>query len=112
MIIENGIQYQEVQKYRQSQSSSEPFLVTHFDKYQKVFDLSDFQLQNTNENYFKNHQSSMNTKELKEAIDSTQTRLRALQDRVELEMAYDLPFIRSRILEDRQREREDRKSVV
>src|SRR5690625_4393415 len=48
----------------------------------------------------------MNTKELKEAIDSTQTRLRALQDRVELEMAYDLPFIRSRILEDRQRERD------
>lgn len=106
MILEEGIQYQEVQRYRQSQSSSEPFLVTHFDKYQKVFDLSDFQLQNTNENYFKNHQSSMNTKELKEAIDSTQTRLRALQDRVELEMAYDLPFIRSRILEDRQRERD------
>src|SRR5690625_7403690 len=77
IILEEGIQYQEVQRYRQSQSSSEPFLVTHFDKYQKVFDLSDFQLQNTNENYFKNHQSSMNTKELKEAIDSTQTRLRA-----------------------------------
>lgn len=106
MILEEGKQYQEVQRYRQSQSSSEPFMVTHFEKYQKVFDLSDFQLQNTNENYFKNHQSSMNTRELKEAIDSTQTRLRALQDRVELEMAYDLPFIRSRILEKRQRERD------
>jgi len=111
MILEDGKQYQEVQRYRQSQSSSEPFMVTHFERYQKVFDLSAFQLQNTNESYFKNHQSSMNTKELRGAIDSTRSRLNSLHDRVELEMAYDLPFIRSKILEQRQRERDSLEKV-
>src|SRR5699024_9129995 len=111
MILEDGKQYQEVQRYRQSQSSSEPFMVTHFERYQKVFDLSAFQLQNTNESYFKNHQSSMNTKEMRGAIDSTRSRLNSLHDRVELEMAYDLPFIRSKILEQRQRERDSLEKV-
>lgn len=111
MILEDGKQYQEVQRYRQSQSSSEPFMVTQFERYQKVFDLSAFQLQSTNESYFKNHQSSMNTKELRAAIDSTRSRLNALHDRVELEMAYDLPFIRSKILEQRQLERDSLQNV-
>src|SRR5690606_28287396 len=103
MELENGHQYQEVKRYNRSQSTNEPFMVTHFDKYQKVFDLSDFQLKSTNENYFKNHESTMNTKQLRETIDSTKVKMDQLLDRVDLEMAYELPFIRSAILEERRR---------
>lgn len=104
MKLENGRQYQEVKRYNRGQTANEPFMVTHFDEYQKVFDLSDFQLKSTNENYFKNHESTMNTVQLRETIDSTKTRIENLQDRVDLEMVYELPFIRSSILEERERE--------
>src|SRR5690606_424299 len=104
MVLENGRQYQEVNRYNRGNTTNEPFMVTHFEKYQKVFDLSDFQLKSTNENYFKNHESTMNTVQLRETIDSTKTRIENLQDRVDLEMVYELPFIRSSILEERERE--------
>lgn len=103
MELENGHQYQEVKRYNRSNTSNEPFMVTHFDKYQKVFDLSDFQLKSTNENYFKNHESTMNTQQLRETIDSTKLRMTEMLDRVDLQMVYELPFIRSSILEERQR---------
>lgn len=106
MELENGHQYQEVKRYNRGQSANEPFMVTHFDKYQKVFDLSDFQLKSTNENYFKNHESTMNTEQLRKTIDSTKNRMNDLLDRVDLEMTYELPFIRSAILEERQRTKE------
>lgn len=105
MVLENGKQYQEVKRYNRGQTANEPFMVTHFNKYQKVFDLSDFQLKNTNENYFKNHESTMNTAQLRRTIDSTKIRLNNLKDRVDLEMSYELPFIRSSILENREKEK-------
>lgn len=104
MELKNGRQYQEVKRYNRGQTTNEPFMVTHFDRYQKVFDLSAFKLKSTNENYFKNHESTMNTAQLRSTIDSTKNRIANLQDRVDLEMAYELPFIRSDILEEREKE--------
>ncbi|MBY5957091.1 LptF/LptG family permease [Membranicola marinus] len=112
MVLENGRQYQEVKRYNRGQAANEPFMVTHFNKYQKAFDLSDFQLQSTNENYFKNHESTMNTAQLRSTIDSTKTRLNNLQDRVDLEMSYELPFIRSAILEKREQEKQREKDSL
>ncbi len=106
MILENGRQYQEVNRYNRGNTTNEPFMVTHFDKYQKVFDLSDFQLKSTNENYFKNHESTMNTEKLRMTIDSTKVQMKNLQDRVHLEITYELPFIHSSILETRKKEKD------
>lgn len=106
MVLKNGKQYQEVKRYNRSQAGDEPFMVTKFERYQKVFDLSDFQLQSTNENYFKDHQSTMNTMELQATIDSTRVRVKNLQNRVDLEMSYELPFIHSSILEARKLEKQ------
>lgn len=112
MVLENGKQYQEVKRYNRGQTANEPFMVTHFNKYQKVFDLSEFQMKSTNENYFKNHESTMNTAQLRGTIDSTKTRLNNLKDRVDLEMSYELPFIRSAILETRAEEKQREKDSI
>ncbi|GAA5225035.1 hypothetical protein GCM10025777_56660 [Membranihabitans marinus] len=107
LILNDGKQYQEVKRYNRGKQVEEPFMVTSFDKYQKVFDLSAFELKNTNESYFKNHQKTMNTRELISSIDSTESRMRIVKDRIELEMSYDLPFLESRILKERALEESD-----
>ncbi|WP_369427772.1 LptF/LptG family permease [Membranihabitans maritimus] len=112
MVLKDGKQYQEVKRYNRTRSSEDPFMVTSFEKYQKVFDLSDFQLQNTNENYFKDHQSTKNTRQLRSTIDSTEKKLEAQRDRIDLEISYDLPFIESRILQEREMEKEEKQDSL
>lgn len=65
----NGNRYADitnVANYRKSR----PFELTKFDKQILTFDLTEFQLNRTNEDLFKSHYSMLNIKQLNTAIDS------------------------------------------
>lgn len=65
--------YQYVETRANSFSSTDgsyPFVRTHFEEWLKVFDLSEFELNRTNEELFKSNRSMMSIKELRSAIDS------------------------------------------
>jgi len=65
----DGARYTEItdqSRYR----ITRPFEILHFDKFVRVFDLSEFQLNRTNEDLFKSHYSMLNIKQLNYSIDS------------------------------------------
>ena len=66
MQLYDGWQYQEIE----GKENSYPFLRTHFEEWRKVFDLSEFQINRTDERLFKSHQSMLTVKQLQAAIDS------------------------------------------
>ncbi len=79
MNLKNGYQYVEVAPGGVSNTSGRyPFVRTSFKKYTKVFDMSEFALNRTNEDLFKSNKSMMSIPELSDAIDSMQLRM---QDR-------------------------------
>jgi len=76
----NGYTYNDVtteRKYR----INRPFEATSFDKQILNFDLSQFQLNRTNEDLFKTHYSMLNIKQLNKSIDSLSNRFIATEDR-------------------------------
>lgn len=70
MNLYNGHQYMEVQPTLGEDSRSFPFVRTTFGEWQKIFDLSEFQIDRTDEELFKSHQSMLTSRQLKWAIDS------------------------------------------
>jgi len=73
MKLHDGWQYQELNKY-QPPKKKYPFVRTKFAEWQKIFDLSEFQMETTDPNLFKSHQSMLNVKQLMIAIDSLETK--------------------------------------
>lgn len=71
MHLKDGYQYVETRANSfSSADGSYPFIRTHFKEWYKVFDLSEFELNRTNEELFKSNRSMMSIKELRSAIDS------------------------------------------
>jgi len=65
----DGYRYTEItdqSRYRVTR----PFEILNFDKFIRVFDLSEFQLSRTNEELFKSHYTMLNIKQLNHSIDS------------------------------------------
>ena len=60
MILENGMQYIENGNNLSPGEGKYPFTRTRFSRWQKVFDLSEFELSRTNEGLFKGNRSMMN----------------------------------------------------
>jgi len=54
--------------------NNHPFIRTSFQKWTKVFDLGEFQLDRTDENLFKGHHNMLTTTQLKAAIDSIENK--------------------------------------
>lgn len=75
MNLKNGHQYVES---RPSRSANEryPFVRTSFQEWTKVFDLSEFQLNRTDEELFKSNRSMLTISQLEDAIDSIEVRIR------------------------------------
>lgn len=69
MKLHDGWQYQELNKY-QNPKKKYPLVRTKFSEWQKIFDLSEFNMEQTDPNLFKSHQSMLNVKQLLIAIDS------------------------------------------
>jgi lipopolysaccharide export system permease protein len=76
MQLYDGWQYQEME----GKNDSYPFLRTSFKEWRKVFDLSEFQINRTDERLFKSHQSMLTVGQLAVAIDSID---RSIEDRLE-----------------------------
>ena len=75
MNLRDGSQYMETQPSASSKDKSYPFIRTNFKSWNKVFDLSEFELNRTNEELFKQNRSMMSIGQLKLAIDSIQIKI-------------------------------------
>jgi|AntRauTorckE5430_2_1112549.scaffolds.fasta_scaffold00703_9 lipopolysaccharide export system permease protein len=69
MKLKNGVQYAE-QRPGGSSETSRPFVRTAFNSYTKVFDLSEFKLNETNKSLFSTNRSMLATWQLQVAVDS------------------------------------------
>ena len=69
MELENGEQFQEGNRYAGSKSRA-PFVRTSFEKYTKIFDMQEFDINRTDEELFRTHYSMLSMNQLVEAIDS------------------------------------------
>lgn len=76
MRLFNGWQYVEME----NKDRAFPFMRTSFKQWQKVFDLSEFQINRTDERLFKSHQSMLTVGQLAVAIDSIN---RSIEGRLE-----------------------------
>ncbi len=74
MNLHNGHQYIETRP--SSNSKESPFVRTSFSEWNKVFDLSEFQLSRTDEELFKSNRSMLTISQLKEAVDSIGKQIR------------------------------------
>lgn len=72
MKLYNGFQYSETSSSATKQQSL-PYVRTAFKTYTKIFDLSEFKLQQTSRNLFTQNRSMMATWQLSWAVDSIQT---------------------------------------
>ena len=69
MKLRDGHQYTEPRSGSRGNASS-PFIRTNFKVWTRVFDLSEFDLQRTNEDLFKSNRSMLSVRQLQDAIDS------------------------------------------
>lgn len=70
MNLHEGHQYAEGESKRSGRNRTYPFIRTNFKSWFKVFDLSEFNLNRTNEDLFKSNRSMMTSGQLQDAIDS------------------------------------------
>ncbi len=74
MELHNGIQYQEATKAI-AKNNTYPFVRTSFEEYTTIYDLGEFDMQNTDEELFKKHHEMLTRRQLALAIDSLENRL-------------------------------------
>ena len=75
--LRDGHQYAEGEsKKKASNTKSYPFIRTNFSEWHKVFDLSEFDLNRTDEELFKSHHSMLSSRQLLTAIDSIENKAR------------------------------------
>ena len=70
MNLKNGNQYVETKPSGTGTNKNYPFIRTSFKNWNKIFDCSEFELNRTNEELFKQNRSMLSTAQLRVAIDS------------------------------------------
>lgn len=76
MKMYDGHQYQEISPQSGSSGNGYPFLRTNFKAYTKVFDMSQFDFNRTDENLYKTHQTMLSIRQLGVAVDSIDLKLK------------------------------------
>ncbi|MEQ8706270.1 MAG: LptF/LptG family permease [Phaeodactylibacter sp.] len=76
MNLYDGHQYMEGDPSGSGNSRSYPFVRTNFKSWYKVFDLSEFNLNRTNEELFKSNRSMLTSGQLADAIDSLELKIK------------------------------------
>ena len=74
LSLTDGKQYQDAGESGSSKASY-PFVRTSFKTWEKVFDMSEFDLDKTNEELFKNHYQMMTGEDLLKAIDTIELKI-------------------------------------
>ena len=76
MNLINGTQYQKTErKKKDGKGDSHSFVRTNFKEWNKVFDLQEFEMQETQKDLFKSHQSMLTSWQLVGAIDSIEAKI-------------------------------------
>ncbi|MEM9918240.1 MAG: LptF/LptG family permease [Bacteroidota bacterium] len=75
MNLLEGTQYQETQQTVKGKDKTYPFVRTSFSEWTKVFDLSEFEINETNKELFKSHYSMLSSSQLRSAIDSIERKI-------------------------------------
>ena len=70
MELKNGEQFQEGNRYLSGTRNKAPFIRTSFNRYTKIFDMNEFEINRTDEELFQNHYSMLSMRQLRAAIDS------------------------------------------
>ena len=78
--LRKGNQYQELRSNSDRGRENYPFIKTTFKEWQKVFDLSEFNLENINPGLFSNKRELMNTVQLIAQVDSSTNRIKKQMD--------------------------------
>lgn len=74
MRLFEGHQYEEIKPATREKNDNYEHLHIKFGEWEKVFDMSEFDMNETNQDLFKNHQSMLNSRQLLGAIDSLEQR--------------------------------------
>lgn len=86
MNLEDGHQFSEMKSTTTKDGKSYPFMRTSFKQWTKVFDLSEFEIDRTDERLFESHYSMLSVRKLKVAIDS----INAKEDRRKQGLVFDV----------------------
>ena len=105
MKLYNGHQMQENEKVENGIVRA-TFTRTQFDTYEKVFDLSEFEISRTDEELFKTHQAMLSSKLLLQAIDTIDNNIQNHFERTVKDIKVDLPRWVGTSLEAAQQERD------
>ena len=75
MKLKGGTQYQASKVTRNEKGSSYPYTRTTFGSWNKVFDLSEFDIKSSNEEFYKSHYAMLNISQLAKSVDSIDQRI-------------------------------------
>lgn len=96
MRLFDGHQYEEIKPASRDKNDNYEHLHIKFKEWEKVFDMSEFDMNETNQDLFKNHQSMLNTWQLIDAIDSLERRkIKRQKDVFKSVKAYFYPLRRT-----------------
>ena len=70
MDLEEGSQYNELKPTFNDGKQNYPFVRTNFKEWSKVFDMSEFEIEGTDEKLFRSHHTMLSTRQLAVAVDS------------------------------------------
>ncbi len=84
--LKDGYQYQEPEPEVKTDGRTYPFVRTKFDQYRKTFDLSEFEIEQTDESAFQDHQTMLSVSQLSVAIDSIKRVRQERRDRLSIEV--------------------------
>lgn len=85
MELKEGFQYQQPKSESKMNGRTYPFIRTKFDSYRKAFDLSEFEIDRTDEDAFKNHESMLSVSQLAVASDSIKREMDKRRNRLGIE---------------------------
>lgn len=113
MNLRDGNQYVETKPSGVGKDKNYPFVRTSFKSWNKIFDCSEFELNRTNEELFKQNRSMLSTAQLREAIDSISWKILRRQKGVANQVsAYfhyvekDSTFLREELEKQRERQKQ------
>ena len=84
--LEDGYQYREPETEQRGSRRSASFVRTRFGAYRKTFDLSEFEIDRTDESVFEQHESMLSVRQLAAAIDSIERKTAARRARTGIEI--------------------------
>jgi lipopolysaccharide export system permease protein len=103
MNLYDGIQYKETTGNTggsSTQNNRYPFVRLHFKKWQKIFDLTEFDRRKTDEDLFKNHQKMKNSWALKRSADSIWDTRFTILDQMKREVGAQFSYKPIRLKQD------------